>query len=662
MKVSHKWLQTYFDQSIPSPSELVDLFTFHSCEVEGTEEIKNTDGSYADTVFDLKVLPDRAHYALSHQGIAEEISAITGMNIKQSHVRRNRSAQGTVEETHTDKVLGTVTDESFCPRFTSRLVKHVSVEESPEWLKQYLTSVGSRSINTIVDATNFTMLDSGQPLHAFDADKIKGNIVVRAAEAGEKLTTLDGKEVTLTVEDHVLADDIGALDVAGVKGGARAAVTNDTKNIVLTVCNFAATAVRRSSIRVGIRNESSKRYENEISPELALNGMHQVSALIKDLSPHASFGPIVDVYPTPVKDYRVAVSPSRIASLLGAPLSEDEMENYLKRQNISVEKFGDDEWHVTVPHYRIDVQIEADVADEIGRLHGYRDLKDQETKNVPGIIEIPAYVGEGISIKNALVQSGFQETYLYTFRPKGDIEVAYPQASDKSYLRTNLSDGLLEALERNTKNADLLGLESVNIFEIGNVFTEKGEYWSLAIASQRIKKVKGVTAETEIMRAVELVKEKTGLDVLTLGKIVVSGNVAHVEVSLKEYFVEKQKQGNPEWLDRVRAITPDTNPVRFTEFSLYPYIVRDIALFVPESEDEQKVLQDIKSIAADSKLLQDIRLFDVFVKKLENGEVKKSIAYRLIFQSMERTLTDEEINTVMEKVYEAMREKGFEVR
>lgn len=662
MKVSYNWLQTYFDQKIPNPSELVDLFTFHSCEVEGTEEIKNTDGSYRDTVFDLKVLPDRAHYALSHQGIAEEIAAITGMEIKNSHVRRNRSAQGTVEESHSDKVLGMVTDESFCPRFTSRLVKNVSVEESPEWLKHYLVSVGSRSINTIVDATNFTMLDSGQPLHAFDADNIKGNIVVRAAEAGEKLTTLDGKDVTLTVEDHVLADDIGALDVAGVKGGSRAAVTKDTKNIVLTVCNFAATDVRRSSIRVGIRNESSKRYENEISPELVLNGMHAVSALIKDVSPQASFGPIVDVYPTPVKDYRVAVSPSRIASLLGAPLSEDEMENYLKRQKISVEKFAHDEWHVTVPHYRIDVHIEADVADEIGRLHGYRDLKDQETKNVPGIIEIPAYVGEGITIKNALVLSGFKETYLYTFRPKGDIEVAYPQASDKSYLRTNLTDGLLEALERNTKNADLLGLESVNIFELGNVFTEKGEYWSLAIASQRIKKVKGVTAETEIMRAVEMIKEKTGLDILTIGKIIVSGNVAHIEVSLKDYFAEKQKTANPEWLDRVRAISADNNPTMFTEFSLYPYIVRDIALFVPESESEQKVLENIKTVAEGSQLLHDIRLFDVFVKKFETREVKKSIAYRLIFQAMERTLTDEEINLVMEKVYAAMQAKGFEVR
>jgi phenylalanyl-tRNA synthetase beta chain len=236
MKVSYNWLQEHFEKELPAPEKLVELLTFGAFEIEGVED----DGK--DTVLDVKVLPDRAHYALSHKGIAYEISALT--NIKQ----KDQDFSEVPSTNHKKAEVKNLAPEA-CLRYEARLIEGVTVKESPKWLKEKLQVIGQRSINNIVDATNYVMYDRGQPLHAFDADKVVGGITIRFANKGEKITTLDNKDLVLDESMLLIADDTGPLAIAGVKGGNRAGVTESTKNIILESANFSASLVRKTSTK-----------------------------------------------------------------------------------------------------------------------------------------------------------------------------------------------------------------------------------------------------------------------------------------------------------------------------------------------------------------------------------------------------------------------------
>ncbi|MFA6095334.1 MAG: phenylalanine--tRNA ligase beta subunit-related protein, partial [Candidatus Paceibacterota bacterium] len=234
MKVSYAWLNTYFKKGLfgsrlPRPARLAELLSAHAFEVEGIEKVAG------DTVLDVKVLPDRAHYALSHRGIAREASVMTGIPTKpaaSSHAAPDASVPA---------VLVRVDDSALCPRYMARRIEGVNITAAPAWLARPLERIGQQSINSVVDATNFVMYDLGQPLHAFDADKVRGQIVVRRARAGEKIVVLGGKEIELLGSDLVIADDEGAIAIAGVKGGKRAEVTEETRNIIIESANFNPT-------------------------------------------------------------------------------------------------------------------------------------------------------------------------------------------------------------------------------------------------------------------------------------------------------------------------------------------------------------------------------------------------------------------------------------
>ncbi len=364
MKVSYNWLQSYFEKPLPSVDKLVDIFNFHVFEIEGTEKV----GS--DTVIDVKTLPDRNHYALCHMGIAEEVSVLTDLplikkvpeQIKISKVSRD--------------IKITVKDSNFCPRYIARVVENVKVGDSPAWVKERLEAIGARAINSVVDATNYVMFDVGQPLHAFDADKVKGNIVVRPASPGEKITTLDGKDVTLSEEDSVIADDVGPLAIAGVKGGNRAEVDKNTKNIIIEAANFNATAVRKTSVRVNIKNDAVKRYENDRTPASTPIAMNDVTDMIVNSSADCKVGEIFEVYPNPVKQREIKVSISFIKNKLGMDIGETDIVTILKKFNISVEvsKDNKDILNLIIPIHRLDLIIPEDIVEEVGRVYGYDKL------------------------------------------------------------------------------------------------------------------------------------------------------------------------------------------------------------------------------------------------------------------------------------------------
>ncbi|MBI5133923.1 MAG: phenylalanine--tRNA ligase subunit beta [Candidatus Taylorbacteria bacterium] len=645
MRFSYNWLNSYFKtgllkRGLPKAERLADSLSTHGFEVEGMEETGR------DTILDVKVLPDRAHYALSHRGLAREAGAIIGLHVERK-VRRDAPL---APEVAAVKVL--VDDARFCRRYMARRIEGVKVGDSPIEIRQRLEAIGARSINSVVDATNFVMFDIGQPLHAFDADKIAGDIRVRLAKEGEKIALLDGREVELKASDLVIADGIGPLAIAGVKGGKRAEVTKETRNIVIESANFDPATVRRMSTRLDLRNDSSKRFENEITPALAYEALDRVTKLVWDVSPESKAGPATDVYPHPAKERTISVAPLYIRKTIGADIADDDIVALLERLDMRVTR-DVGLIHVTPPLERLDIHIPEDIADEVGRLYGYEDLASKELPETPlPPVDKGFYWSE--KAKNELVDMGFSETLLYTLVPKGAFEIAYPLASDKAALRERIAPKLQESLLANSRNAELLGLEAIKIFEIGKIFPKTGERTSLCLGVSLAKKRKGVTSESVLLEAVANLEKAIGTPLKAEVETGTWGALA--EFDFDAVLALLPQSGKLESL-AFAALPKDK---RYEPFSPYPFIVRDIALFAPsqtKEEDVSRVLAGALQAAAGSLLVKGPNLFDRFEK---DGKV--SYAYRMVFQSKEKTLSDEEANGFVKQACESAKAQGWQVR
>lgn len=629
MKVSYAWLQNYFEQPLPSSEKLADLLTFSAFEIESVEQMGK------DTVLDIKVLPDRARYALSHKGIAYEIGA--ALNLPQKQFPLSVVTSGT-------PITVRVEDSTACPRYMARKIEGITMAPSPDWLKASLEGVGQRSINSLVDAANLTLLDLGQPLHIFDADKIKGTIAVRFAKEGEKITTLDNKEVVLDPTILVIADDAGPLVIAGIKGGTRAEVTESTKNIIIESANFDAALIRKTSTKIGIRTDASKRYENALSPDTAAEGMLKVTSLIATINTPQSISEVTDMYPNPVKPWMLTTTSDYISHRLGLTLDEKTISDILNRLQLSHE-VGGGTFTITIPTWRGDLTIAEDIVEEIGRIYGYDKLPSASLPPYSGNVVVNKNFYYIQKIKDILVDLGFSEVYTYAFVAKGIVELEKPPASDKKYLRDNLFSGINQSLELNARNADLLGLDQIRIFEIGNVFKENKEYIALSFGVKNIKK--GLPKEGSIIRdTLKVLGEKLGIEL----KNSVDDKVMSYEMPLEPEIALLPEPSSYE-------INSSSGELKtFKPFSVYPFSVRDIAVFTPAGTSEKEVRTIIEKESG--SLLVKNRLFDEFSK----GD-KTSYAFRMVFQSYEKTLTEDEINSIMNAITTTMNAKeGWQVR
>ncbi|MBI4086379.1 phenylalanine--tRNA ligase subunit beta [Candidatus Kaiserbacteria bacterium] len=633
MLVSYKWLQTYFDTSLPEPEKLGELLTMRVLELDGLEQKQK------DTVLDIKVLADRAHYCLSHRGVAGEAAAITGL-VRNIPEKPNVDVQESI-----DKPLVNVLDEE-CGRYVARRIEGVTVGRSSARIVESLETLGQRSINNIVDATNFVMLDMGQPLHAFDADKLVGGITVRKARDGERMTTLDGKDVVLDSSVLLIADDEGPLAIAGIKGGTRAQVDESTKNIILESAYFRPGSTRKTSMKLGIRTDASKRFEVGITPEYAPVALAEVTALILAGSPSAKAGPVLDIYPQPAQKTVLSVDLSDINKRLGIEVPREEAVAILKRLGIEVEEKGN-ELVLTIPYERLDLAIPEDIAEEVGRLYGYEKLENQlPPSGVTSTIDKRNYYTE--KIKDILAGLGFYEVYLYSLVAEGDFEIELPLAEDKKFLRTSLVPGISRALKFNANNAPLLGLDQIKLFEFGKVFPKDGEVLMLGLGVENAPGYKGGKPQEEIRKAMEKLAEALGLPSSALSQAQ-TGEGGIVEWPL-DALLEKLPEP-PQATPRYEI----NRAVRFQKFSPYPFIARDIAMWVDEGVSASDIETVLKATAGD--LLVRLSLFDEYKK-----DARISYAFRLVFQSMDRTLTNEEINAVMTQVTQAVTAKNWEVR
>lgn len=646
MKVSYAWLQTYFKKNflsrgLPRPQILADLFNAYAFEVESIEKIGR------DTVFDIKVLPDRAHYALSHRGVAREASAITGKSYNEKQIKP------VVCDDSINRPSVTITDSKKCRRYCARRIQDLSVSQSPLWLRDRLEAIGSRPVNNVVDATNFVMFDSGQPLHAFDADKVVGGIVVRYAHAGEKIIILDGREIELQGTDLVVADDVGALAIAGIKGGKRAEVTPQTKNIILESAHFDPVSVRKTSTRTQLRNDSSKRFENEITPAFTHEALEQVTALIVSFSKESRIGNSTDIYPIKAEPWTIRVTREGVCRMVGIDIAREKFENILSSLRISFIVQGDT-YTITPPLERLDINSPEDIVDEVSRLYGYGVLPATLPPEIPRV-ESDALFFWSEKLKNAFIENGFSELITYSLAPKGFFEIEHPLARNKNYLRDNLTEKTKEALIYNSRNADLLGLESIRVFEIGKVFLKKEEKTMCSVGVQQLKNKKGVTSESVLREALDMVSKKIG-QTLLISSFDVGVHGVTAEIDISSLVTVLGKAGSLRDLHFV----PLSKEKKYKPFSLYPSITRDVAFFTPLMIDQAKacavLLEGIRS-SGENILVKGPDLFDRFEK---DGKI--SYGFRFVFQSFDRTLSDIEILAVMEKVYQSIKEKGWEPR
>lgn len=639
MKVVHSWLQEYVGGTLPSPEEVESLLTFSAFEVEGVEVVAG------EEVIDVDVLPNRSSDCLSHRGIARELATI----LKQPLA--NDPLQQTPELKVGSKAMVSIEDSALCARFTTAVITGVKVGPSPSWLKKRLEALGQRSINNVVDATNYVMFAIGQPTHAFDYNKLqkdaegKVHIAVRSGKVGESLTLLTGEEIESNEDILHLADGVSGmlLDLAGIKGGTAAELTNETTDIVITSGNFNYQKVRTTSQRLKIHTDASQRFQNEPSPALALYGLAETVKLILDLAGGELDG-MVEEYPQKPEPVQSVITTERTNSLLGITLDPKEIEEILQQINAGPTAI-DGGFQVTSPWERTDLVLEEDYIEEIGRLYGLQKIESVlPAPQTVTEINTRHYYSE--EIRRELTALGFSEVITSSFQKKGKLQLKNALASDKSYVRETLSKNLTSALDKNFSYVDLLGLRGVRLFEIGTVFYEKEgmvcEHVSLAFGVRT--KGNGYSQKDDVFLK-EAISRLEKFLVVDMSWEVKDG-VA--ETNLTEVL---EKLPVPDTYRKVEK----TKDVQFKTISQFPAVARDIALWVGEDVHAETVLQVLEKNAGE--LCVRITLFDTFTK-----DGRTSYAFRLVFQSDSRTLTDAEVNTVMEDIYKAVAEQGWEVR
>lgn len=634
MKYSLNWLQEHLATPLPDITTLAREVTLRAFEVEEVELIPG------DSLLEIKVLPDRAHDALNHRGMAREIGGLLGV------ARKERVYKDVVRDGSVPAVRVIVEDSTLCPRYVATRVDGVTIRPTPKELASKIEVISGRSINNIVDITNFVLFDIGQPLHAFDAEKVKGGITVRLAKKGETMTTLDNKALTLDGTELVIADDEAVLALAGIKGGKKAEVTTDTTSIILECANFDPTHTRKTSQKLNIKTDASKRYENGITSMFAGESSLHALALIAEHAGEVKIGETTDVYPNKEMPVVVAISPEAVNRLIGISLTGDEVAAVLTRAQFTFVRSGDS-FTVNIPEERLDLRIKEDMIEEIGRHVGYEQV----------VSVIPKIAQKGVpnkrlyyanKVRKFLEAQGFSEVYTYSFATpgNGETEVLSPVGKDRPFIRNGLAVGLHQSLLSNVYNAPLIGIEDVKIFEIGNVFPKKGEHSSVGIALAAGSKGRAKTIRTEceaLITALARELDVPNVSDVTYANIASSGVLKWGPV-ICEFDLDQLIKKLPEPTG-YEPIVAHRTELRYKTLSAYPFIVRDIAIFVPQEATEAYIETLLKKEAGE--LVVRFSQFDKFQKE---GEDRVSYGYRMVFQSFEKTLTDDEVNAVMDRV------------
>ena len=689
MVFSYNWLQSFFKKKLPRPEKLAELLTMHSFETTSHQSSVISHQS----VLDIDVLPNRAGDCFSHLGIAREIAAIANLNYRDSIsiVKEDKILKAK------DYVSIEVKNKEACPRYTARVITDVKVGPSPKWVQERLKVCGLRPINNIVDIANYIMLETGQPLHAFDGQKLEGNkIIVRFAKDRERIVTLDEEKYDLDSNPPttrqgkntdsnilVIADAKKPVAIAGIKGGMIPEIDKKTKIVVLESANFEPRTIRRGSKKLDLKTDASLRFEHGIDPNLTKMAINRAAYLIQEIAKGKVVQGLIDVYPKKISPKKIRLDLNYVERLLGVKIPKNEAKNILKRLGFKIIEIGSRLIEVEAPTRRLDVSLPEDLIEEIGRIYGYQKIPSV----FPTVALIPPKRNLEIfwedNIKNILKEVGLTETYNYSFisereakifkyQPKDLIEVENPISIEQKYLRPSLILNLLKNVEKNQRHFD-----QIKIFELGKIFQKaKAEKRMLSgvITGDAFYQVKGM---------IDLLLNKLGISNAWYDEYQPTPEESKISIwhpkKCAEIKVNHDEIGflgeiSPKILDdlkiEIKLVVFDldfeklqklaSEEHEYWPISRYPAAVRDLAVLVPRLVRVEEVLNRIE--AAGSPLIRDIDLFDIYEgEEIPRG--KKNLAFHIIYQAEDKTLSSKEIDQIQKKIIQSLeKEIGWEVR
>jgi len=668
MNISFNWLKDFVEIK-RAPEKVAEDLTMLGTEVE---EITSQDG---DTIFKLEVTPNRGDL-LSHLGVARELSALYRTPLNSPLIKKKR---GRFSARLRVKIKNTVP--KLCPRYTYCIIENVELKNSSDLIKKRLKCYGFRALNNIVDITNYVMIEMGQPLHAFDLEKIRKiaskdipEIIIRQARAKEKVVTLDGQPRYLP-EGAIVYEVNGTLiDLAGIMGGLNSEVDEGTKIILLQGAIFDPVTIRYTSKKLNHITDASYRYERGVDYEKGEAGVSRAAELIVQTCRKAKVGEVEDIIYKKPEQIKIEYSPKEINRYIGINVSAVEMEKIFEAEGIQPviaspqrasqflnnkkvvsssrrqSRTSRNDKIVRIPSWRYDLHIWQDLAEEIARYYGYNRIKAEPIKQKK-IDNTKTDWYQMELLKDKLVEWGLTEVENYSFISADDvslfnikknnlIEVKNPVAEDIKYLRPSLLPGLIKTVAKNPEE------NRIEIFEIGHIYKKSGEeaYLGIVLAGKRAKKTAEILLKLKKrgLEPKEIQTLRTSADTLKSLKIR-KKEVRAVEISLRQFLRKKPFGGS---LRKERVI-------KYREISRYPSLVRDVAFVVAKKTDALAVGTEIKGL--DEKI-KKVELFDEY-ESSKFGKGKKNIAFHLTFQAADHTLNDQEGNKIFEKIVSHIEDK-----
>lgn len=660
-----------------------------------------------DYVIEVDITPNRID-AASHYGVARDLAAYLSFHVPGKYSLKEPDVTAFKVENNNYPVKVTIENEKACPRYSGVVVAGVTVKESPEWMQKLLRTIGLRPINNVVDVTNFMLHSMGQPLHAFDVDKMEGkHIIVKNLTEGTKFITLDGVERTLSADDLMICDEKGGACLAGVFGGLHSGVTETTKNVFIESAYFNPVSIRKTARRHGLNTDASFRYERGCDPNKTLTILKQTALLIQEVAGGTISSEVFDNYPEKVADFPVNLSYQKVNTLVGKEITKDQIKTILNGLEIKIKDENETSLQLEVPTYRVDVQRDVDVIEDILRIYGYDNVECGTTihssitySSTPNSLKLQNMISEQLTgcgfheiMNNSLTKmSYYAECQKYT--ADTTINVMNPLSADLGCMRQTLLFGGLEsvAYNINRKNGD------VKFYEFGNCYhkdpskestqeqplkpysedfhlgiwlagnktstswvlkQEKSTFYQLSAYVDNIFARLGIQKKQLVIGeyADDLISE--GLTMLTpAGKLLATLGVVSKKLTSKLDIDTDVFFADLEWNNILSELKK--HKVSYTEISKFPEVKRDLALLI----DKNTKFADIVKIAneTEKKLLKDVYLFDVYEGKNLPSD-KKSYAVSFILQDMTKTLTDTQIDAIMNKLIKNFEEKlGAKIR
>ncbi len=642
---------------------------------------------FDDVTFELGITPNRSD-CLGMLNVARELGMMYEEKVTIPEV--NDNSEDPAAATY---VSVEIEDPELSNRYIARIVKDIKISPSPLWMQKVLRASGMRPINNIVDITNYVMLETGQPLHAFDYDKLEDKkIVVRAAKEGEKIETLDGIERTLDSEMILIVDGKKPVAVAGVMGGANSEVDDSTVNILFESAHFAYASVRNTSRKLGLRSEASSRFERGIAPEVSMYAVNRAVDLVEQMQAGSAVPGAVDAYPIKQEKHIVELDPARVNATLGTDINAEDMQSYFVRLGFDVIKeAGSDKAKIDIPYYRTDITRHVDLIEEVARIYGYDKIPTTLPVSATNTKRQKKEITLSERVKENLYGLGLSEIITYAFiHPEEykklqreewlekSVRILNPLSEAQSVMRASLLPGILNIAKNNIRKNQ----KNLQIFEVGKVFEQikanelpkEERRVACLVTGDKIKNWYGYSNEIDFfyMKGIaETLLENLGIEGVSFvqnkedstchpgrcASIMVDGKTAgsigevHPQV-LENYGIDQRIYVMELTLDGFEEVL--TNVKSYSELPKYPSSNRDIAFTIKEDVLDSDIMQVIAGASSDK--LVDYRLFDVYNgEQIEDGY--KSLAYNLTYQDSEKTLTDEEVAEIHQSIQNSLEEK-----